>query len=333
MGITVKSRKHNKESSTSTSDLKLPARPAKSRSKSPSAKATSTSTKLIRPDSFTGLSKLPREAASKPAPSPSSSTTSLTTTTDFSDQHAFRALPGFQWQRNAYGLIDCFADCDKKSYGYGGFKKRRNFLVHLREIHGQDIGSYDRRGTRGWKGTQRKQTMKDIGEMAEAGARTGEDTDYGMESDGLLEPPIQPRARRDPRGEAETKECPLTRNTKEEAVLEQDSPDDIDRDEEMEYGYHDWPEDEIQFEPYHLSHFDLFGVWLERKMGTQLDWWPLRPPVHPDTSGLTRMSWKCVEMRIHTLKRDPHRHRRELPASPVFIRRQKRAGWSRHLPH
>lgn len=76
--------------------------------------------------------------------------------------------------------------------------------------------------------------------------------------------------------------------------MEQDSPDDIDRDEEMGYGYHDWPEDEIQFEPYHLSHFDLFGVWLERKMGTQLDWWPLRPPVHPDTSGLTRMSWKCV---------------------------------------
>lgn len=53
--------------------------------------------------------------------------------------------------------------------------------------------------------------MKDIGEMAEgegaeAGARTGEDTDYGMESDGLLEPPIQFWVRRDSRGEVETKE-------------------------------------------------------------------------------------------------------------------------------
>lgn len=53
--------------------------------------------------------------------------------------------------------------------------------------------------------------MKDIGEMAEgsgvdAGARTGEDTDYGMEPDGLLEPPIQFWIRTDSRGKVEMKE-------------------------------------------------------------------------------------------------------------------------------
>lgn len=53
--------------------------------------------------------------------------------------------------------------------------------------------------------------MKDIGEMAEgsgvdAGARTGEDTDYGIESDGLLEPPIQFWIKRDSREKVETKE-------------------------------------------------------------------------------------------------------------------------------
>lgn len=52
--------------------------------------------------------------------------------------------------------------------------------------------------------------MMDIGEMAEGsgmdvGARTGDDTDYGIESDGLLEPPMQYWIRRDSRGEAATK--------------------------------------------------------------------------------------------------------------------------------
>lgn len=274
--------------------LKLPAKP-KARSKSPAPKAA-TAIKIGRSESSTGLSKLPRETAAKPPPSPTGlNPASPSGPAETTSPHAFRTLPGYKGEKNVHGLIDCFPDCDRKSYGYGGFRIRRNFIVHLREIHGQDIGSYDRRGGRS-KRRQGKRTLRDqMGEGSgfDVFGRGGEDTDGGgLESDWrVLEWPVQFWVDTASFSwDAPVKEHPPPTAEKESTI----KPDHIDRD-ISEMQHEQWTDSEIQFEPYHLTQFDLVGVWLEQKLGKQLDWWPLSPPVYPDKykSGLTKMSWKC----------------------------------------
>jgi hypothetical protein len=57
----------------------------------------------------------------------------------------------------------------------------------------------------------------------------------------------------------------------------------------------------IEFAPYEVGWFDMSRVWLERKLRTEIFWWPLSPPVTPKPgSTLVKISWTCVSYHLRS---------------------------------
>jgi hypothetical protein len=57
----------------------------------------------------------------------------------------------------------------------------------------------------------------------------------------------------------------------------------------------------IEFAPYEVGWFDMSRVWLERKLRTEIFWWPLSPPVTSKPgSSLVKISWTCVSYHLRS---------------------------------
>ncbi|KAI5848518.1 hypothetical protein DFP73DRAFT_334842 [Morchella snyderi] len=62
------------------------------------------------------------------------------------NRYAFQELPGYHGVRNDEGLLECFEDCHR--LGRLGIRRRGNLIVHLRNVHAQNIPKFDHEGSR-----------------------------------------------------------------------------------------------------------------------------------------------------------------------------------------